>query len=115
MKCCRSWRLDFQLKSRQQTPLILGRPFLSTANASIDVGAGEIQLNINGQKETFVFKPKVEQSSQVKAINREKKSEKEPEMPSIPPIEALIEYVESLRILEEAKQVKLHNYRNARR
>ena len=60
MKCCRSWWLDFQLKSRQQTPLILGRPFLSTANASIDVGAGEIQLNINGLKETFAFKPKVE-------------------------------------------------------
>ena len=97
------------------TPLILGRPFLSTANASIDVGAREIQLNINGQKEMFAFKPKIEQCSQVKAINRKKKSEKEPEKPSIPPIEALIEYVESLRIQEEAKQVKLHNYRNARR
>ena len=32
-----------------------------------------------------------------------------------PPIEALIEYVESLRIQEEAKQVKLHNYKNTRR
>ena len=31
-----------------KTPLILGRPFLSTANTHIDVGAGEIQLNING-------------------------------------------------------------------
>ena len=40
--------------------LILGRPFLSTANAHIDVGAEEIQLNINGQKEKFAFKPKVE-------------------------------------------------------
>ena len=91
MKCCRSWRLDFQLKSRQQTPLILGRLFLSTANASIDVGAEEIQLNINGQKETFAFKPKVEQCSQVKTMNRKKKSEKELEKPSIPPIETLIE------------------------
>ena len=98
-----------------KTPLILGRPFLSSTNASIDVGAGEIQLNINGQKETFAFKPKVEQCSQVKAINRKKKSEKEPEKPSTPPIESHIEYVESLRIQEEAKQIKLHNYRNARR
>ena len=98
-----------------KTPLILGRSFLSTANASIDVGAGEIQLNINGQKEKFTFKPKVEQCSQVKSINRKKKSKKEPEKPSIPPIEALIEYVESLRIQEEAKQINLHNYRNARR
>ena len=87
---------------------------MSTANTHIDVGAGEIQLNINGQTERFAFRPKVEQCSQVKAFNR-KKFEKEPEKPSIPPIEALIEYVESLRIQEEAKQIKLHNYRNARR
>ena len=105
--------LDMEVDTK--TPLIHGRPFLSTANTSIDVGAGEIQLNINGQKEMFAFKPKVELCSQVKAINRKKKSEKEPEKPSIPPIEALIEYVESLRIQEEAKQIKLHNYRNARR
>jgi hypothetical protein len=31
-----------------KTPLILGRPFLSTTNASVDVGAREIQFNING-------------------------------------------------------------------
>ncbi|XP_039815115.1 uncharacterized protein LOC120678017 [Panicum virgatum] len=39
--------LDMEVDAK--TPLILGRPFLSTANAHIDVGAGEIQLNINGQ------------------------------------------------------------------
>ena len=32
--------LDMEVDAK--TPLILGRPFLSTANASIDVGAGEI-------------------------------------------------------------------------
>jgi hypothetical protein len=40
-----------------QTPLILGRPFLSTAGATIDVATGIIKLNISG-KETFTFKPK---------------------------------------------------------
>lgn len=44
-----------------KTSLILRRPFLSMANAHIDVGAGEIQLNINGQEEKFYFKPKQEQ------------------------------------------------------
>ena len=38
--------LDMEVDAK--TPLILGRPFLSTANAHIDVRAGEIQLNING-------------------------------------------------------------------
>ena len=52
-----------------KTPLILGRLFLSMANAHINVGAGEIQLNINVQTEKFTFKPKVEQCSQVKSFN----------------------------------------------
>jgi hypothetical protein len=34
-----------------KTPLILGRPFPSTTNAHIDVGAGEIKFNINGKEE----------------------------------------------------------------
>jgi hypothetical protein len=75
--------LDMDVNTK--TTLILGWPFLSTANAHIDVGAGEIPLNSNGQKEKFAFKLMVEQYSQVKAINRKKKSEKEPEKPSIPP------------------------------
>ena len=101
-------------------PLILGRSFLSTANAHIDVGAGEIQLNINGQQEKFAFKPKVEQCNQVKEVQRKKKSEKEMKKPSLPNIEALIAFVENLRIQEElrlqeeAKQIKLHNQRNAK-
>ena len=41
----------------KETPLILGRPFLSTAGAQIDVGAGEICFNINGQEEKFEFRP----------------------------------------------------------
>jgi hypothetical protein len=41
-----------------QTPVILGRPFLSTAGATIDVAAGIIKLNISGKEETFAFKPK---------------------------------------------------------
>jgi hypothetical protein len=46
-----------------KTPLILGRPFLSTTNAHIDVGAGEIKFTINGQEEWFTFKPRLEQCS----------------------------------------------------
>ena len=49
-----------------KTPLILVWPFLSTARANIDVGAGMIHLNINGKEEKFAFKPKVEQCNQVK-------------------------------------------------
>jgi hypothetical protein len=41
--------LDMQPDSK--VSLILGRPFLSTANAHIDVGVGEIRFNINGKEE----------------------------------------------------------------
>jgi hypothetical protein len=42
----------------RQILFILGRPFLSTVGAMIDVVAGIIKLNINGKEETFTFKPK---------------------------------------------------------
>ena len=46
--------VDFVVLDMQEdmkTPLILGRPFLSTTNAHIDVGAGEIKFHINGKEE----------------------------------------------------------------
>ncbi|XP_039827230.1 uncharacterized protein LOC120688957 [Panicum virgatum] len=50
----------------KETLLILGRPFLSTAGAQINVGAGEIRFNINGKEEKFLFQPKIEQCSMIK-------------------------------------------------
>jgi hypothetical protein len=46
-----------------KTPLILERPFLSTTNDHIDVGAGEFKFNINGKQEQFAFKPRPKQRS----------------------------------------------------
>jgi len=51
--------------------IILGRPILSTTNAHIDVGKGEIKFNINGQEEHFTFKPKPERDSIVKEVHEE--------------------------------------------
>jgi hypothetical protein len=51
--------------------IILGRPFLSTANTHIDVGKGEIKFNINGQEEHFTFKPRPERDSTVKEVHEE--------------------------------------------
>ena len=53
--------MDFVVLDMQEdmkTPLILGRPFLSTINAHIDVGAREIKFHINGKEERFTFKPR---------------------------------------------------------
>ena len=59
--------LDIEVDKK--IPLILERPFLSTANAHIDVGAGEIQFTINGTQEKFNFTPKTAQCSLILAID----------------------------------------------
>ena len=39
----------------EDTPSILGRPFLNTANACIYVASGQIQFQFIGRKEIFAF------------------------------------------------------------
>jgi hypothetical protein len=58
--------VDFVVLDMQEdmkTPLILGRPFMGTTNAHIDVRAGETKFNINGKEERFAFKPRREHCS----------------------------------------------------
>ena len=58
----------------KETPLILGRPFLSTAGAQIDVGAGEIRFNINGKEEKFEFRPRNQETCNMIRIKYEPNS-----------------------------------------
>jgi hypothetical protein len=51
--------------------LILGRPFLSTTNAHINVRKGEIKFTISGQKEQFTFKSKQELNKSTKMIEED--------------------------------------------
>jgi hypothetical protein len=45
-----------------KAPIILGRPFLSTAKAIIYTESAKIYFNINSKKERFTFKNKTLQS-----------------------------------------------------
>ena len=60
--------LDMQ--EERKIPLIFGRPFLNTANATINVGAREIIFTINGQEERFTFRPRHEQCKTLKDKKR---------------------------------------------
>jgi hypothetical protein len=63
-----------------QIPLNLGRPFLSTARAKIDIVARIIKINISGKEETFTFKPKgVEQCNQVMVMIRPERNDMTPD------------------------------------
>jgi hypothetical protein len=53
--------LDMQPNSK--VSVILGRPFLSTANAHIDVRAREIRFNINGKRRAVRFQIKTRTQS----------------------------------------------------
>jgi hypothetical protein len=44
-----------EMGKREKPPLILGRPFLQTMGATIDVGKGEIKFDINCERSSFKF------------------------------------------------------------
>jgi hypothetical protein len=63
-----------------QIPLILGRPFLSTTGATIDVAARIIKLNICRKVETSTFKPNgTEKCNQVKVMIRSERNAMTPD------------------------------------
>jgi hypothetical protein len=49
-----------EMGEREKPPLILGRPFLKTVGATIDVGEGEIMFDINGERSSFKSRPRIE-------------------------------------------------------
>ena len=49
----------FDMEVMKESPLILGRPFVGTARAQIDVGSKEIHFNINDNEEKFAFRPRM--------------------------------------------------------
>jgi hypothetical protein len=48
-----------EMGEREKPPLILGRPFLKTVGATIDVGKGEMKFDINGERSSFKFRPRL--------------------------------------------------------
>jgi hypothetical protein len=60
-----------EMHPNSKVSLILGSPFLSTANAHIDVRIGEIKFNINGRKERFPFRSRPELNLKANMISEE--------------------------------------------
>jgi hypothetical protein len=49
-----------EMGEREKPLLILGRPFFKTVGATIDVDKGEIMFDINGERSSFKFRPRLE-------------------------------------------------------
>jgi hypothetical protein len=58
-----------EMGEREKPPLILGRPFLKTVGATIDVGKGEIMFDINRERSSFKFRPRIEACNMIEVKN----------------------------------------------
>jgi hypothetical protein len=58
-----------EMGEREKPPLILGRPFLKTVGATIDVGKGEIMFDINRERSSFRFRPRLEVCNMIEVKN----------------------------------------------
>jgi hypothetical protein len=54
---------------REKPPVILGRPFLKTVGATFDVGKGEIMFDINEERCSFKFRPRLEVCNMIEVKN----------------------------------------------
>ncbi|XP_021734960.1 uncharacterized protein LOC110701655 [Chenopodium quinoa] len=57
-----------EIEEDDHIPIILGRPFLATSGALIDVKGGRITLRVDNEKESFKLKPMHESLSFVKGV-----------------------------------------------
>jgi hypothetical protein len=58
-----------EMGEREKRTLILGRPFLKTMGATIDIGKGEIMFDINGERSSFKFQPRLEVCNMIEVKN----------------------------------------------
>jgi hypothetical protein len=93
---------------REKPPLILGRPFLKTVEATIDVGKGEIMFDINGERSSFKFRPRIEACNMigVKGEPKQKEGLKKGKEPKKMNVKKIKEGVASVKTKEEKQPVK---------
>jgi hypothetical protein len=105
-----------EMGEREKPPLILGRPFLKTVGATIDVGKGEIMFDINGERSSFKFRPKACNMIEVKDVPphrrvikeepRKKEGLKKKKEPKKKDAKKIKEGVASVKTKEEKPPVK---------
>jgi hypothetical protein len=107
-----------KMGEREKPPLILGRPFLKTVGATIDVGKGEIMFDINGERSSFKFRPRLEVCNMIEVKNvpphrrvvkeepRKKEGLKKKEEPKKKDVKKIKEDVASVKTKEQKLLVK---------
>jgi hypothetical protein len=107
-----------EMGEREKPPLILGRPFLKIVGATIDVGKGEIMFDINRERSSFKFRPRLEACNMIEVKNvppprrvvkeepRKKEGLKKKKEPKKKDVKKIKEGVASVKTKEEKPPVK---------
>jgi hypothetical protein len=107
-----------EMGEREKLSLILGRPFLKTVGATIDVGMGEIMFDINGERSSFKFRPRLEVYNMIELKNvpphcrvvkdepRKNEGLKKKKEPKKKDVKEIKEVVASVKTKEEKPPVK---------
>jgi hypothetical protein len=110
-----------EMGEREKPPLILGRPSLKTVGATIDVGKGEIKFDINGERSSFKFRPRLEVCNMievkyipphrrvVKKEPRKKEESKKMEVKKIKEVVAFVKIKEQKPPMKTKKMTKPKN------
>jgi predicted aspartyl protease len=101
-----------EMGEREKPSLILGRPFLKTVGATIDIRKGEIKFDINSERSSFKFRPWFEVCNMIKVTyilphccisKEEPRKKEEPEKKKAKKIKKV---VASVKIKEQKPPVK---------
>jgi hypothetical protein len=93
-----------EVGERNKPPLILGRPFLKTVGATIDVGKGEIMFDINGERSSFKFRPRLEVCNRIevkyvpphhRVVKEEPRKKEEPKKKDVKKIKEVVASVKT--------------------
>jgi hypothetical protein len=93
-----------EMGEREKAQLILGRPFLKTVGATIDVGKGEIKFDINGERSSFKFRPHLEVCNMIEVkyvpphrriVKEEPRKKEEPKKKEVKKIKEVIASVKT--------------------
>jgi hypothetical protein len=107
--------IDFvvlEMGEREKPPLILGRPFVKTVGATIDVGKGEIKFDINDERSSFKFQPRLEVCNMIevkyvpphhRVVKQEPRKNEEPKNKEVKKVK---EVVASVKTKEQKPLVK---------
>jgi hypothetical protein len=107
-----------EMGEREKPLLILGRPFLKTMGATIVVGKGEIMFDINGERSSIKFQPRLKVCNMIEVKNvpphrrvvkeepRKKEGLKKKKEPKKKDVKKVKEDVASVKTKEEKPPVK---------